>query len=181
MDLFFHFLVLGLASLCAGQSTPSSVPFPTTVSQTRFTIDFFNLTYSRASDAVTASVGAVNKYGDSIGSLVATAVLVKSPTNVVWNYRPTRVDVLFHALSAQPSRPSGISDFLLTLYSDDGSSEHNPAFQVRKPTFRFHSTQLFAYLSFRLAACVACIVNFLDGPPPNYQRNLVLAGGFNVA
>jgi hypothetical protein len=111
--------------------SPLATAFPTTIAQTRFTVDANNLTWALRSDSSTASVGAIDNFGDSIGSLVATAVLIKSPSNTAWNYRPTRVDVLFAAKAPQPSRPVGMSDFLLTLYSDDGSTDHNPGVQVR--------------------------------------------------
>jgi hypothetical protein len=125
-------ILFGLAGHCLAQSVPS--PSPTTISQTRFVIDTFNLTYYTLSDSATVSVGAVDAYGDGIGSLVTTAVLVKTPlTNdsIAWDYQPTRIDMLFHAKTSQPTRPAGISDFVLTLYADDGSSVHNPGVQVR--------------------------------------------------
>ena len=61
-------------------------------------------------------------------------MLIKSPDNPVafpfLVYRPSRVDVLMATTSAQALR-KGLSDFYVTLYSDDGSDEHNPAVQVR--------------------------------------------------
>jgi hypothetical protein len=45
-------------------------------------------------------------------------------------YRPVRVDLLMYQRTFQ-SRPAGLSDFFVTLYSDDGSSTHNPGVQVR--------------------------------------------------
>ena len=87
-----------------------------------------------ASDAVFVSVGAQKPpYNDAYGTLVATAVLIKSPANPEafpnLVYRPTRVDLLMSTPDSQASR-AGLSDFFVTLYSDDGSDQHNPAIQV---------------------------------------------------
>ncbi len=100
------------------------------------------------SDSSTVSVGARNQYGDSFGTLVTTAVLVKTPTNIVgdpaWAYRPTRVDVLF---MQQPNQaPFRVcTDFLVTLYADDGSTDHNPAQQLTVPYLLTGSTGLVTF------------------------------------
>jgi hypothetical protein len=115
--------------------TGTNTPFPTTISTSRFIIDRFNLTFARVSDQPGASVGAIDPYNNNVGSLISTAVLIKSADNlpgdpVDWLYRPTRVDLLMYWKTAQPTRPSGISDFYVTLYSDDNTTEHNPGVQV---------------------------------------------------
>ena len=64
---------------------------------------------------------------------MTTAVLIKSPVNPLSYpellYRPARVDILFATPDVQPNR-GDINDFCVTLYSDDGSDEHNPSIQV---------------------------------------------------
>lgn len=74
-------------------------------------------------------------FTDSFGTLVATAVIFKSPDNPPdypqLLYRVSRVDILMFTPDAQPGR-AGISDFCMSLYSDDNSTEHNPAVQVRR-------------------------------------------------
>ena len=84
---------------------------------------------------ITLSVGAQRPpYNDNFGTLVTTAVLIKSPANPDLYpqllYRPSRVDLLMFTWAPQPSR-AGIADFYVTLYSDDGSDAHHPAIQVR--------------------------------------------------
>jgi hypothetical protein len=82
------------------------------------------------------SVGAIDNYNDNIGSLITTAVLIRSPLNQAtdptdWLYRPIRVDLLMLQKTVQGAeRPFGLSDFFVTLYSDDGTSTHNPGEQV---------------------------------------------------
>ena len=114
--------------------SPTATPRPTTITTTRYTIDRFNLTYALSTDAVSVSVGAQPQpWGDAAGTLVATAVLVKSCANpddlpdLV--YRPSRVDLLMASRDSQPSR-TGIADFFVVLFADDGSEEHNPGVQV---------------------------------------------------
>ena len=77
-------------------------------------------------------------YNDSVGTLVTTAVLIKSPVSPQDGlvYRPSRVDLLFSTPGTQAGRVS-ISDFCVTLYSDDGSVEHSPSIQVRPGTSFF--------------------------------------------
>jgi hypothetical protein len=92
------------------------------------------MTFQLTSDVTAASVGAVNYYGDSAGTLVTTAVLIRSPANLAgdpvnWKYRPIRVDLLLFTKALQATR-AGISDFLVTLYADDDTPEHNPSIQV---------------------------------------------------
>jgi hypothetical protein len=120
----------------AGTLSASRTPAPTTISSSRFTIDYFNMTFALLSDQTKASVGAINNFNDGVYSLVTTAVLFKTPAidpanPVAWQYRPTRVDMLFFQKAAQATRPVGLSDILLTLYSDDGSADHNPRANVR--------------------------------------------------
>lgn len=117
--------------------TPTATPNPTTISTTRYTIDRFNLTFALQSDAALVSVGALPLFfGDAVGSLVATAVLIKSCANPPdfpdLIYRPSRIDLLMSSRDLQPGR-AGISDFFVTLYADDGSDEHNPSVQVCRP------------------------------------------------
>lgn len=91
------------------------------------------MTYAISSDRSFINVGARND-GDSVGNLVSTAVLIRTPANrdgdPDWAYRPTRVDLLMYA-RPQPTR--SITDFFLTLFSDDGSEAHNPAVQLTTP------------------------------------------------
>jgi hypothetical protein len=87
-------------------------------------------------DRDTVSIGARNDFNDGGGTLVTTAVLFRttdaSPGGPAWAYRPTRVDVLL-TLAPNQATPRGISDFLLTLYADDGSPDHNPGIQLALP------------------------------------------------
>jgi hypothetical protein len=131
----------------SASSSPSATPFPTTISGSRFTIDRFNLTFQRSTDVDAfngqISVGAqVDPYGDSYGTLVTTAVLIKSPVNPLLFpnllYRPVRVDLLMYSPDIQTGR-FGISDFFVTLYSDDGSAARNPAIQVRQALVCAHA------------------------------------------
>jgi hypothetical protein len=98
------------------------------------------------------SVGARDQYNDGTGSsggtLVTTAVLVKSPANLpgdpAWGYRPTRVDLLF---MQQPNQaPNRVcTDFFVTLYSDDGTSTHNPLQQLTTPYLLLSQTPLVSF------------------------------------
>ena len=83
------------------------------------------------------SIGAVNNYKDGKGSLIGTAVLIRTSRNIPtdpvnWIYRPMRVDVLL-AANAILSDQVRITSFDVTLYADDGSSNHNPAAQLAAP------------------------------------------------
>jgi hypothetical protein len=100
------------------------------------TFTFDSDQYSTDATLPRVSVGARDQYGDSFGTLVTTAVLIKSPANLpgdpAWGYRPVRVDLLF---MQQPNQaPNRIcTDFYVTLYSDDGTSTHNPLQQLAAP------------------------------------------------
>ena len=93
-----------------------------------------NLTFAFSSDRSDVSVGARNDYSDC-GNLVATAVLFRSPANRLgdpeWAYRAARVEILMGMRPAQA--PRSLSDFLITLYADDGSDEHSPGTQLSAP------------------------------------------------
>ena len=116
-------------------ATGTNTPYPTTISATRYWIDVFNLTFTIVSDRPYVSVGARDDYGDGIGNLVSTAVLIKTPANRIgdpnWAYRPTRVDLLMYGNPNQATR--SINDFFVTLFSDDGSDVHNPSEQLSTP------------------------------------------------
>ena len=103
----------------------------------------FNQTFNIVSDRPFVNVGARNDFQDNFGTLVSTAVLVKSPANRIgdpnWAYRPTRVDLLMFARPNQATR--SISDFFVTLFSDDGTDEHNPAEQLTTPFSLSSQTQ----------------------------------------
>lgn len=79
-------------------------------------------------------MGARDDYGDGIGSLSTTAVLIKTPATQsgqpAWTYRPSRVDVLLFLVAGQSRRT--VVDFFLTLYADDGSAARSPGIQVRQ-------------------------------------------------
>ncbi len=109
---------------------PSPTAFATTISSSRFTIDRFNLTFTLASDEPLVSIGASDDYNDGLGSLKTTAVLVKTGSHptITSPFIPTRCDFLLYRLSKQ-SRET-ITDFTLTLFTDDGTSTHNPLAQV---------------------------------------------------
>jgi hypothetical protein len=112
-------------------AVPSPTALATTISASRFTIDRFNLTFTLASDEPMVSIGASDDFGDGLGSLKATAVCFKtgSNTNISSPFIPTRVDFLLYKKSLQ-SRDT-ITDLSLTLFSDDGTTSHNPYRQVR--------------------------------------------------
>ena len=102
------------------------------------------------SDRPFVNVGARNDYGDGFGTLVSTAVLVRTPASgaggLTWGYRASRVDLLM----AGPSGlgvTRGIADFFVTLFSDDGSAAHNPAAQLSSPYLL--SAQTAPLLTFR--------------------------------
>jgi hypothetical protein len=126
-----------VAPVRALQASSTSSPvaaYPTTISASRFWIDANNLTFSFSSDEDLASVGAADDFGDGLGSLKATAVLIltgtdaSSPYNPM-QYVPLRCDFLLYRKPFQTR--VGITDFQLTLFSDDGTSTHNPDQQVR--------------------------------------------------
>jgi hypothetical protein len=121
---------LGLSAFRAASQAATVLPNPTTIAQTRYVIDRFNLTFFPYSDSKTASVGAADVLGDGLGSLVSTAVTFKTPANMSWYYKPSRIDILYAASKPQPSRPAGISDMVITLYSDDGTSARGPGLPV---------------------------------------------------
>jgi hypothetical protein len=88
------------------------------------------------------SVGASDDYNDGQGSLKATAVLFLTGTHdstltgnipIKTPYIPTRVDFLAYKLPYQ-SRDT-LTDFQLTLFSDDGTTAHNPYQQVRATAY----------------------------------------------
>ena len=123
----------------SGSRTPSptATPFPTTIAGTRYTIDRFNLTYQKATDNGNVSIGAINAFGDGKGSLVGTAVLIRTSRNlptdpVDWIYRPNRIDVLL-AARATLSDQVPINSFFVTLFADDNSTSHSPAGQLAPP------------------------------------------------
>ncbi len=101
-------------------------PLATTIATSRFTIDRFNLTFSLASDEPLTSIGGSDDYNDGLGSLKTTAVLFLTGSHPTISnpFIPTRVDFLLYKL-ARMSRDT-ITDFALTLFSDDGTPEHNP-------------------------------------------------------
>jgi hypothetical protein len=109
---------------------PSPTAFATTISSSRFTIDRFNLTFALQSDEPLVSIGASDDYNDGLGSLKTTAVCFKtgSHATITSPFIPTRVDFLLYKLARQ--NRDGITDFRLTLFSDDGTPEHNPLAQV---------------------------------------------------
>ena len=114
---------------CTQSLTPSALP--TVLSATRFNIDYFNLTFSLLSDNDVVSVGALNKFGDNIGTIQSTAVLCKTPNNAAGlPYRVSRVDILLFVKTVQANR-AGITDFALLLFDDDDSPSHGPGSLVR--------------------------------------------------
>ena len=134
----------------ASSNSASQTPFPTTIATTRNLIDLNNLTFTIMSDRPFVNVGARNDYGDGFGTLVSTAVLVRTPASgaggLTWGYRASRVDLLM----AGPSGlgvTRGIADFFVTLFSDDGSAAHNPAAQLSSPYLL--SAQTAPLLTFR--------------------------------
>jgi hypothetical protein len=123
-------LVFVPLALCAAPS-----PFPTIPASTRNTIDRSALANSPISDATLASVGALDAFGDGLGSLVTTAVLVGMPLNPVgsnstFRYQITRIDILLYVVS-QASNRLNPSDLAVSLYADDASATHNPGVKVR--------------------------------------------------
>jgi hypothetical protein len=113
---------------------PSPTAYATAFATTRRTVDFNNLTFSLLSDEPVTSIGAADDFGDGLGSLKATAILFKtalytqSPPSTS-PYVAARCDFLLY------KRPLTsrifITDLTLTLFSDDGSSTHNPLAPVR--------------------------------------------------
>jgi len=136
--------------------TPSASPRTNDRSlQLAFGSTRFNQTFARRSDATVVSVGAQQApFMDAFGTLVTTAVMVKTPANPAdypqLVYRPSRLDLLMFTPDPQPGR-LGISDFCVTLSSDDGSDEHNPGVQVRLACC-IHSTDWTLATYLRLAA-----------------------------
>jgi hypothetical protein len=127
----------GSATATSSQSvtrtgTPTATFRPTTISSTRFTIDAFNRASIIQSDAARVSAGCRDVFSDNRGSLITTAVLIKSPAgqpgDLEWTYRPTRVDILLYIFPGQ-SR-TAVNDLVLTLYEDDGSEARFPGTQV---------------------------------------------------
>ena len=110
-------------------NTPSGTPRPTFLSTTRFAIDKFNYTFALSSDEPLVSVGSFDEFQDNIGSARSTAVLFRTPVGNGQKYDPIRCDVLFYKRGGQ-SRDD-LSDFVMTLYADDDTEEHNPGQQVR--------------------------------------------------
>jgi hypothetical protein len=100
------------------------------LASTRFTIDRFNLWALDvvATDALDVSIGSRSRFGDA-GTLVSTAVLIQTPATTSWFFAASRIDLLLYA-QAPPTSRRDISDFVLSLYSDDGSVAHNPGVQV---------------------------------------------------
>lgn len=111
-------------------ATPGPSPVPTVLASTRFTIDRFNQWSLDivATDAPDVSIGSRNRFGDA-GTLVSTAVLIQTPATSSWFFAASRIDLLLYA-RAPPATRRDISDFVLSLYSDDGSAAHNPGVQV---------------------------------------------------
>ena len=103
-------------------------PIPTFLSTTRFSIDRFNYTFSLSSDEPLVSVGAFDEFEDNLGSARTTAVLFKTPTGNGFPYTPTRCDMLFYKRGGQVR--DTLTDFVMTLYADDGTDDHNPGQQV---------------------------------------------------
>jgi hypothetical protein len=84
-----------------------------------------------ASDQSLVSVGARDEFGDSIGSLAATAVLIRSPANADgMPYVPTRIDFLLQIAATQTIV---MSDYAVALYSDDNSTDHYPGSLLGTP------------------------------------------------
>lgn len=94
------------------------------ISSTRSTVDAFNLSYAVFSDESLASVGARDDYGDGVGTLVATGVLLQAPAalpgQLAWTYALARIDLLL-AITAGQNR-SGVADFFVSLYADSGDA-----------------------------------------------------------
>jgi hypothetical protein len=111
--------------------------FATFPASSRFWIDVRNLTFTLASDDSLASIGGADDFGDNVGSLKATAVLVQTGVNpnIDGPFFITRCDFL---LFKKPFTTFiGISSFQLTLFSDDNPTDpsapsHNPYQQVRE-------------------------------------------------
>lgn len=141
-----------------------------------------------ASDAPLVSVGAqLPPYNDAAGSLVATAVLIRSPDNPdafpSLVYRPSRVDVLMATMSPQTSR-RGLSDFYVTLHSDDGSEQHNPAAQVRascglKPCARWMLVRL-CFLQLAPPLLMASLTNPLTTTRGSWYQQDVTGAGWPI-
>jgi hypothetical protein len=128
-------LLLAVSSVSPSQSpTPSKRPgtFPsqTTICSTRTAIDSGNLAI--ISDAQFIAIGAekgVQPWGNILGTLKATAVLIRAPPSTVDAvFRPTRVDVLLFRRPYQ--QRNHVTDLFISLYSDDGSVSHNPGQKV---------------------------------------------------
>jgi hypothetical protein len=128
--LILHTALIAVAlPLLSKSPLPSESPTEFDISSSRSRIDSLNLTFSTISDAAFVSVGAEKgsaPWGDVLGTLKATAVLIRTPTLPADTYAPTRLSVLL----SLPLHESGPRDMLAFLYSDDGSSDHNPGVKV---------------------------------------------------
>jgi hypothetical protein len=120
-----------------GSPAPTSERFATFAASSRFWIDRNNLTFTLASDEPLASIGAADDFNDNIGSLKATAVLVKTGFNpdIAGPFIVTRCDFLLFKIPG--TLTDGITNFQLTLFSDndpfndDPASDHYPQAAVR--------------------------------------------------
>jgi hypothetical protein len=147
-------------------SAPSPTAFATTISTSRFWIDHFNLTYSLTSDEPLVSVGASDDYGDGLGSLKATAVCFKTGANInnTSPFLPTAVHFLLYKTPLQER--TDITDFSLTLFSDDGTTSHNPYQQVgARSSTRLYSLFVFAWDRFTVV-CQPFVSAHLQLSPP---------------
>jgi hypothetical protein len=111
------------------QGPPSPTAYATAFATTRRTVDFNNLTFSLVSEETLASIGAADDFGDGLGTLKATAILFKTAVytqdlNIISPYVAARCDFLLFKRSL--TSRINIRDLTLTLFSDDGSSTHNP-------------------------------------------------------
>ena len=133
--------------------TATATAVVTTLATSRYVIDHWNLTFSLHSDEfLGVSAGSADIYGDKIGwvggGLVSlsrvtpncvclfvpstarsTAVMFHTPVGNGLPYMPLRCDIMLYKLGGQTRNL--ITDFFLTLYSDDGSEVGNPGVQVR--------------------------------------------------
>jgi hypothetical protein len=88
------------------------------------------------SDRAQVSVGSRDVFSDGLGTLSATAVLVRTPPNApggpAWGLRPTRVDLLLYIRAGQAR--TGVDDFTLLIYGDDTSGGgHEPGLPIALP------------------------------------------------
>jgi hypothetical protein len=140
--MYFRGAVLALmfysASSQSATRTPSRIPRPsgypsqTTICSSRRAIDNASIT-TPATDAQFVSIGAemgTIPWGDIHGTMKATAVLIRTPPSPAEGalFGVTRIDVFLFRRPYQ--QRNHVTELFLSLYSDDGSTIHNPREKV---------------------------------------------------